>query len=180
MPALVFVDVALVAIIVASALIGLLRGFVREAMSLAVWLAAVWLAWRYGPWLAPQLSALVDNPVLRVWGARALVLLVTVMGGGILSLLLAQLLRASGLTGTDRAVGTVFGLARGVVLAALAVLALELGGLDGAPWWRQSKLIPYVAPVADALRDAAEKGVGRLQSGPVSVRPPAGGTARRT
>jgi uncharacterized membrane protein required for colicin V production len=60
----------------------------------------------------------------------------------------------------------VFGLARGILIVGLAVVTVELAGLTDEPWWRESKLIPYAAPVADALRKAAEEGLAKLSLAP--------------
>lgn len=173
-------DLALLAIVVLSALVGVWRGFVREAMSLVVWVLALWLAWRVGPLLAPQLAGLIENPVLRLWAARGLLLAAAVLAGGIVTLLVGQLLHATGLGPTDRAVGLVFGVVRGLVLAALGLLGLQLAGFDAEPWWRESKLIPYASPVTDALRDAAQRGMQRLQVAPVSPPPFAGADRTQT
>jgi membrane protein required for colicin V production len=173
-------DLALLAVVVLSSLVGVWRGFLREAMSLVVWVAALWLAWRFGSWLAPQLADLIENPVLRLWAARGLLLAGTVLAGGIVTLLVGQLLHATGLGPTDRAVGLVFGFARGLVLAALGLIGAQLAGFDAEPWWRESKLIPYAAPVTDALRDAAQRGMQRLQVAPASPSPFAGEDGIRT
>jgi uncharacterized membrane protein required for colicin V production len=67
--------------------------------------------------------------------------------------------------------GGLFGLGRGAILAGLVVIALQFTGFDADPWWQESKLIPYAAPVADALRDAAAEGIEMLQEAdpPVAV-----------
>lgn len=171
MPVPAVLDLVLLATVVLSALVGVWRGFVREVMSLVVWLAALWLAWRFGSLLAPQLAGLIQNPVLRLWAARAMLLVTVVLAGGIVTMLIGQLLHATGLGSTDRAVGMVFGVVRGIVLAALALMGMQMAGLDAQPWWRESKLIPYAAPVTEALRDAAQKGMQRLQVTPPPSRP---------
>lgn len=158
-------DVALLTVVSVSGLIGVWRGFVREAMSVAVWLAAIWMAWWYGSLLVPQLRGLIEDPMLLTWAARALVFIVAVLVGSMITMVLVQLLRATGLTAADRAVGLAFGVVRGGVLAALAVLAMQVAGLEAEPWWRESKLVPYATPITDALRDAAQRGMQRLQGG---------------
>jgi membrane protein required for colicin V production len=157
-------DYAMLALVLVSCLIGLLRGLFREAMSLAVWVGAAWVAARYGDWLSPRLAEFVANTQLRLWAARIGLLITILIGGGILSWLLAKILRSTGLGGADRFAGMVFGLARGMLLASLAIIVLKAAGFDDQPWWRQSKLIPYVAPVADTLREAAEQGLRRSWS----------------
>ncbi len=149
-------DYAFIGLLLLSSLVGLLRGFFREAMSLVVWIGAIWVAARYGDLLAPQLAQFLANDQLRLWAARLALLMAVLIGGGLLSSLLAMILHSTRLGGTDRVVGLIFGLARGMLLAGLIVVVLRATGLDDEPWSRQSKLLPYAAPVADALREAAE------------------------
>lgn len=164
-------DYVLLAIVLVSTVVGLFRGIFREAMSLAVWILAVWVAGRYAVAVAPHLAGFVANAHLQIWGARAALLIGVLLAGGIVSWLIATALHSTGLGGTDRIVGMVFGLARGAVLAGLAVITLELAGFNDEPWWRESKLIPYAAPVTNALRKAAEEGLSRSRSLPVSRMP---------
>lgn len=166
-------DFVLIGVVAVSALVGLLRGLFREAMSLVVWAAALWAAAHYGEWLAPRLEGVIANAQLRLWGARLGLLVAVLVGGGLLTWLVAMALHATQLGATDRVVGLVFGLARGVLLAGLVVLGLRLAGFADEPWWRQSKLLPYAAPVAETLREAAEQGFGRSWSLSVHAPPAA-------
>jgi uncharacterized membrane protein required for colicin V production len=56
----------------------------------------------------------------------------------------------------------VFGFARGVILSGLLVVVLEMMGFSNSPWWQESKLLPYAAPVADIIRHTAEDGLGYI------------------
>ncbi len=161
---LAVLDYLLIGLLLVSALVGLMRGIFREAMSLLVWVAALWLASRFAWWLAPYLAQWVPNGHLRLWVARLALFMGTLIGGGLVTWLLAMALHGSRLSGPDRVVGMLFGLARGVLLIAVTILLLRVAGFSNEPWWQQSKLIPYAAPVADALRDAAEQGLGRSWS----------------
>ena len=154
-------DIVLIAIVTVSALIGLVRGLFREAMSLVVWVAAVWAAGRYAGWLSPRLVEFVANAQLRLWLARAVLLVGTLFAGALVTWAIAKALHSTSLGPADRAVGLVFGVARGLVIVSVVVIVLRLAGFSDEPWWRQSKLIPYAAPVADALREAAERGLER-------------------
>lgn len=148
-------DYVVLAVLAVSALIGLLRGLIREALSLLCWVGAAWVAARYGAEGGRVLAGVVDDPVLRLWSGRLLVFLAVLFAGTLLAWLVAYLARQLPITGTDRALGVCFGLARGVLLVALLVVALRLGGFDAEPWWRQSKLIPYAAAVTAVLEKAA-------------------------
>ncbi len=152
-------DVILVSIVLLSSVIGVLRGFFREAMSLLVWIGAIWISAQFGHWLAPYLAGIVANELLRLWLARLVVLVAVLIAGGLLAWILGMLLHSTRLAGADRLLGMVFGLVRGALVAALVIIALGVAGFEDASWWRRSKLIPYAAPVADALREAAERGM---------------------
>lgn len=156
---LTFLDYLLIAVAFVSTVISLFRGFFKEALSLATWVIALWMAWRFGASLAGGLESWVSEPVLRVWLARGLVFIGVLLAGGLLGRLIDMLMLSTGLTGTDRAIGMVFGFARGVILIGLLVVVLELMGFSDSAWWQESKLIPYAAPVADIIRHAAEDGL---------------------
>lgn len=155
---MVAVDYILLAVLIISTAVSVLRGFVKEAISLVSWAVAIWCAWRFGGAVAGALEDSIDSMTSRLWVARSLLLVGVLVAGGLVEWLVLFLLQKSGLTGTDRAIGTVFGFARGVVLAGLLVAVLQSGGFEAEPWWQDSKLIRFAEPVADMLRDAAEEG----------------------
>jgi membrane protein required for colicin V production len=155
-------DYVLLFILIASGVISLFRGFFREALSLAGWVIAVWAAWRFGPLFSGWFESWLSDSALRLWAARISVFIVSLLACGLLGRLLSILMVSTGLTGTDRALGMVFGLARGVILCGLLLAVLELMGFAQSAWWQESKLIPYAAPVADIIRFAAEDGMEYL------------------
>jgi len=159
---MVWVDYLLIGLVVLSGVVGLFRGFVKEALSLGVWVIGIWCAWKFAGLAAGQMTGWVEDPVLRLWAARVVVLVGVLVLGSLLTTLLSVLLDQTGLTGTDRLLGGLFGLGRGAVLAAIVVIVLQFTGFDEDPWWDQSKLIPYAEPVADLLRDVAAEGMDML------------------
>jgi membrane protein required for colicin V production len=160
---MVTVDYLLAAVFLLSALMGLFRGLVKEALSLVGWILAVWCAWRFGGAVAERIPSVADDSIVETWVARMIVLIVVLVLSGLLSRLIAHLTHQSGLSGTDRMVGMVFGMARGVVLVGLVVLLLDAAGFGADPWWQESKLIPYAAPLAERLGDLAGDGIELLQ-----------------
>lgn len=161
------IDYLLLGIIALSALMGALRGFVKEALALAGWVVAIWGAWQFGDEAAGWLPDFVDDPVLKIWAARLLMLIAALFVVGVISRLLSILLDQTGLSGTNRLMGGVFGVARGAVLGAVVVSVLNVAGFDDAPWWGESKLIPYAAPIADRLGEYAGKGIDMLDTDPI-------------
>ena len=167
-------DIALISVVVLSAMIGVMRGLFREAMSLVVWITALWVAGRYAGWLSPHLAEHVPNAQLRLWASRIVLLIGVLIAGAVVTWIIAMALHSTRLGATDRIVGMVFGLARGLVLAGVAIIVLRMTGFSDEPWWRQSKLIPYATPLTDALREAAERGFDRSWSLSMSRSPLAG------
>lgn len=164
---MVGIDYLLIAVIVLSAIMGAFRGFVKEALALAGWIVAVWGAWRFGDEAAGWLPDIIEDPVLKIWAARLLMLIVALFIVGVISKLLSILMDQTGLSGTNRLLGTIFGVARGAVLGAVVVSLLQATGFEEDPWWNESKLIPYAAPIADRLSEYADRGIDMLQAPPV-------------
>jgi len=141
-------DWVIVAVIVVSGVISVARGFVKEAISLASWLTAFWVALVFAPKLALIMPASLQSPTLR-WGAAALSLfMATLLVGGLTNFLVSTLVEKTGLTGTDRALGVVFGILRGIVIVALIVLVGSATSLRQETWWNRSSLRPLFDPVA--------------------------------
>ena len=143
------VDWAIVAIIGVSALISIKRGFVKEALSLVVWIVAGVVAWLFGGAVAQHLTNFIDIPSARVIAACALLFVATLLVGGLVSFLIGELIRVTGLSGTDRFLGMFFGAARGALLVVVLVGLLSLAPVQQDIWWQQSTLLPHFLMVAD-------------------------------
>ncbi len=145
-------DVVIMLILVGSTLIGALRGFVREAVSVAFWILAVWVSWKIGPTIAPHLGGLLADPNIAPWVGRLAILALVLLLGWVVGMLLSLFTRGMGLGPVDRIIGAVFGVVRGAVLVGLLVIGGELLHLNQEDWWGRSKLIPYGETVGDWLR----------------------------
>ena len=112
-------DLLILSVLVISMLLGLVRGFVREAIALLAWLGGMWLAWRYAPLLEPYLGGAVGDPPVSTWTARGLIVLFVLIVGWLVSAILSHLLQHSGLSIlVDRVLGATFGVLRGAVVVA--------------------------------------------------------------
>ena len=152
-------DVLIVLVLLGSTIIGLLRGFVREAVSLIFWVAAIWAAWKLGPMVEPHLGGLLADPNVAPWVGRLVILVLVLLAGWVVGLLLSYFTRSLGLGVMDRALGLLFGIVRGVVLVGLIIIGGELLYMNQEPWWNRSKLVPYGETVGDWLRSmVGEKG----------------------
>ena len=149
---MIWIDYILLVIIAVSALLSLWRGFVREALSLASWIVALWVALLFFHDLADWLARWIDTPSISDVVAFTILFVSTVVLGGLVNLLAGQLVAKTGLTATDRALGMVFGIARGVVIVAVLVLLAGLTTLPQDPWWSESVLLRHFQDLALWLR----------------------------
>jgi len=149
----VWLDFLILGLILLSTLISLARGFVREAFSLAVWVLAFWISWSFFRDLEVPLRDWITSPTARLAIAFAVLMVVTLVVGGLVNYLIIQLVERTGMSGTDRLIGMVFGAARGVLLVAVLVLLAGLTPLPQEDWWHASTLVGYFEELAFWLRD---------------------------
>ena len=147
-------DYAILAILSVSAILGLLRGFMREVASLVFWILGFWLAVRYALQIGEALK-FVKSAEDRLIIGYAIVLLATLILSTVAGMLLKKLVESSGAGVGDRSLGTLFGAARGVVIVITLILAGDMALSPQPPWWRESKLIPYAAPLVKVARRLA-------------------------
>lgn len=146
------IDWVILAVLAVSALISLKRGFVREALSLASWVIAFIIARLFSGNLATLLDGMVETSSLRWIIAFAILFVGTIVIGAMLNHLISELVRATGLTGTDRVFGMVFGLIRGVIILVAVVYGLQYTLVPEDAWWKESIFIPYLSTLADWAR----------------------------
>jgi membrane protein required for colicin V production len=153
------VDVLILVVLFGSTVIGALRGFVREAVSVVFWILAVWGAWQFGPVIEPHLGGLLADPSIAPWVGRLVILVLILLIGWVAGMLLSYFTRSMGLGPLDRVIGVLFGIVRGMVLVGLMIIGGELLHMNQEEWWNRSKLVPYGETVGDWLRAmVGEKG----------------------
>ena len=143
-------DIVILAVLTLSTLFGLMRGVIREVLSLVCWIAAFWVAWAFGDQVAQLYGGWLADPAARIVAGYVTCFVAVLIVGALIGWILRTLVKVSGLSGGDRFLGMLFGLARGLLLVTFAVLML---GFTAAPreagWWRQSTLLPAFANGAD-------------------------------
>lgn len=141
-----WLDFAFLGVIGVSVLIGLIRGFVREVISVVVWVAAFWVAARYSGQAAALLEPWLASAMLRLVIGFAGLFIATLVVGAFVSYLARAMVGRTGLSGTDRVLGLVFGGLRGALLVGLVVLGAGLTGLPNASWWQASVIADGYRP----------------------------------
>ncbi|NNE63122.1 MAG: CvpA family protein, partial [Gammaproteobacteria bacterium] len=111
-----WLDLVIIGIILISALISLVRGFVKESISLVSWILAGFIAFRYFSALAELLVSYIESPTVRTGIAFSVLFVCTLIVGAIVNFMASQMVSKTGLSGTDKTLGMVFGAARGVLI----------------------------------------------------------------
>jgi len=142
-------DYAILATIAISILVGFLRGFIKEVFSLAIWAAAFFVAYQYGGDVATLMEEHVSLPSARAAMGFAGLFISVLLVGGLISYLVGRLVESTGLSGTDRLLGGVFGTARGLALVVGVLIVAGFTPIPADPWWKESSLIHRLFPLVD-------------------------------
>ncbi len=157
-------DWAIISIVTLSVLIGVIRGFVREAISMLTWGAAFIAAMLLHGTLAIRLASLIATPSLRYAASWVMVFVAVLLLGALINFVVGQLVKATGLSGTDRLLGMLFGATRGlIVVMALLVMMPEVVPVHQDDWWRDSFLIARFLNFEDWARDTAASIFGAVK-----------------
>ncbi|KXJ54596.1 CvpA family protein [Cognaticolwellia aestuarii] len=139
---MVWIDYAILAVIGISALISLVRGFVKEAVSLIVWISAFFVASSFYLNLSTLLTNISDQ-LLRNAASIAILFICTLILGALVNYIIGQLVSKTGLSGTDRMLGIVFGALRGILITAAILFFMDaFTPASSRIWWQNSQLIP--------------------------------------
>ncbi len=156
------IDIIIAAAIVLSVIIGFARGFVKEALSIATLLIAIWASLYFGPVVGTVSESWLQGRELQTWFGRILVFVVVIAVGGLIEWGVAKAVKMSPLGGIDRFAGSVFGLVRGLLLTAVFILVGQFAGFANDSWWRASNFIPHFEVLADWIEQMAPKGYDLL------------------
>jgi membrane protein required for colicin V production len=161
-------DIVILGIILLSALMGFARGFLKEVLSLATWAAAIGLALFFAPQAANHLAEYIEDDLVRRVAAFAGIFLCTLVAGGLLQWSIGRLVETTGLSGTDRLFGLVFGAGRGVLVCLVALIAIQQF-VESTEWWQASVLAPELLAFKHVLLEILGKTTEWLSEAGVGV-----------
>lgn len=126
------IDGVVALVIVLSALLAYSRGLVREALAIAGWVVAGILAFIFAPQIEPLVKEIpvvgdfiADSCELSMIAAFTAIFAIALIAASLITPLFSSLVQRSALGGIDQALGFLFGVARGVLLVAIAYFVYE-------------------------------------------------------
>lgn len=156
-----YIDIGIVVLTLLSALVGFVRGFVREAISLTTWVAAIALGYYFKDTVSANLPFNITNDLARIGISFLLIFIGVIVLGSLVNFLLTKAISAIGLGAVDRVFGGAFGVLRGALIVTLAVLLLNLGltPITEMSLWKESQLIPHFSEAAAWLKEVTPDNV---------------------
>ncbi len=154
-------DYAVFAIVGFSVLLSVIRGLVREVLALAAWAIAFVVAWLLGSELATLMPEEIPSMELRVLAGFATVFFLALLAMSLVAIAASQLVKSAGLGVEDRMLGAMFGLARGLLVVMVLVLAAGATSLPAEPVWREAALRPLLERAALCIRDWLPPAIGQ-------------------
>lgn len=158
---MVIADFIVLGVIVISVVISLMRGFVKEALSLAGWLVSLWVAMTFSSGMAELFGSSIKDPTLRLLTAFLSLFILSLIVGSIINFFATQFVQRAGLTGVDRTIGSVFGFLRGILLVTIIVMLLGLTTLPKESWWDESFFMFRFEVIATWLKDLLPSDIAR-------------------
>ena len=138
------IDIAIIVLILLSAVISIFRGFVREVLSLVAWVAAFYISLRFSGRFTDFLKPYIEIETIRMGAAFLGIFFIVLIAFSIFNFVINKLVEGTGLSGTDRFLGVIFGIARGgAIVMALVIILAQLTPLPDSDSWKNSFLIPH-------------------------------------
>lgn len=158
---MLWIDYVIIGIIALSAIISIVRGFVKEVLSLVAWILAFWVALTFSPQFSVLLSDYISTPSISLFTAFSGLFIVTLILSALVNNLIAAIVVKTGLSGTDRMLGVLFGLLRGVAIVTLLVLLAAATPMPNDAWWQNAVLIEHFEKLAIWVRQFLPAGLAQ-------------------
>ncbi len=147
------IDYAILGVLLISSFISLIRGFVKEALSLAGWILSFWVSMTFAGGLSEMLASSMDNASFRLIVAFVALFVISLIISTAVNFFAVRLVQRTGLSGTDRFLGVIFGFLRGALLVSVLVLLSGLTSLPREPMWKESALLFRFEAIAVLMQD---------------------------
>ena len=144
-------DIAIIGLILISVLVGFIRGFTKELMSIASWVISIYLAFNFYEPAAKYFSQFVNQEILSNIIGGGAIFVVSLFIFSLIGYLISKAVSASGIKGTDRVLGAVLGVVRGVLIIGFLIVISSIFNVQNREVWQQSQLIDHFEPVATII-----------------------------
>lgn len=172
-----WVDYVVLGVLFASIAAGLMRGLIKEILSLITWVAAFIVSSMFTTQVAKSFShpAAADHATTAEAAAQSTSLimlgisfvglfLAVLLVGALVSYFITRAVEGQGISFANRFLGGLFGLARGVLLLLFVSFLLELTPLENQPWWKQSQFVAAFQPTIEWLDKMVQPGLEKLKA----------------
>jgi membrane protein required for colicin V production len=148
-----YLDLGLIAVILISAFLAMLRGFTREVLAIASWGAAAAAAFYLHPMVLPYVKPYITKDVLALAAAAAAVFLVTLIAVSLMTIKISDVIMDSKVGALDRSLGFAFGAVRGLILCVIAFVFFNwLVPVQTQPdWVKSARMRPLLQATGDQL-----------------------------
>jgi membrane protein required for colicin V production len=148
-----YLDLAVLGIVLVSALLSMMRGFTREVLAIASWAAAAAAAYYFYPLLMPYLTPYIHKEIFAQAAAAAAVFFITLIIVSLFTVRLSDAILDSKIGALDRSLGFVFGVARGFLLAvvAFAIFNWLVSEKQQPEWVKNARTRPVLSETADRI-----------------------------
>lgn len=153
-------DWIIAAVLLVSMLVGLFRGFLKEALSLISWIMAVWLATTFSVEAGEFINQFIHipNPKFRMTAGFALIFLTTLFTFAVISYVLIKIFVRGPIKSVDRVLGIGFGVLRGGAIVVAVLIVARAAGFEDSDWWQNSMHIAKFEPFIEYAESLMPEG----------------------
>jgi membrane protein required for colicin V production len=145
-------DYGVIGIVAISMLLGLWRGVVTEVVALAAWGIGIFAAVDYGKMVGQAIYSGFADPLVQTLAGCATVFFAILLAMALLGMVVRSMVKALGLSLSDRLLGGAFGLLRGLLMVLVLVGLAGMTGIPQQPWWKGAVLAAPLETVMMAAR----------------------------
>ena len=145
-----FVDWTIIVVITASVVLSIIRGFVKEFLSLFIWVIAFFAAVNFEFLATPKINEFLGNPDISKIISYVVVFIIALFLGGLVIKFLSGLVKWSGASGFDKLLGVLFGFTRGMLILFIIFLLLPASAQSNESM-TNSKLVPIIQKYAPQI-----------------------------
>lgn len=147
------IDWIMALIFLVSIIVGVMRGFAKEALSVASWIISIWLAITFCSEAGEFLNQYVriPNPQFRIWAGFSLIFIGGLVVFALISYAVIKLLIRGPIKGVDRALGVGFGAVRAAAIVVALVIVGRGLAFEEKEWWVDSSYIAHFESMADSV-----------------------------